>query len=225
MTPETRAPAAAPLNADAVTGLVHLYRAEVGRMTANRQRLDSTTTWAITTSGLVVTFALGTTPVSHVAYLFLALLLLLFLSLEGRRFRSFAASQDRVLFLERAFFPQLLDRPAADPRWVDALVVMLQNPTPPLSRRAALAERLRSTYLWMLAAVLLVWVVKLDPTSQSNSPLDVFARASVGSVPGWLVIGGVAIGYALLLAFALVSRPNAAGVDRQTEQLLGQDRD
>jgi uncharacterized membrane protein len=67
--------------------------------------------------------------------------------------------------------------------------------------------------------------VKLDLTRESNGPLDAFARASVGSVPGWLVIGGVAIGYALLLAFALASRPNAAGVDRQTEQLLSQDRD
>ena len=41
----------------------------------------------------------------------------------------------------------------------------------------------------MLAAVLLVWVVKLDLSRDTNSPLDVFERASVGSVPGWLVLG------------------------------------
>ena len=194
-------------------------------MTAYRQRLDSATTWAITTSGLVATFALGTTPVSHAAFLFLVFLLLLFLVLEGRRFRAYAASRIRVLFLERAFFPQLLDRSAADPRLVDTLVAMLQQPTPTVSRSAALAARLRSTYLWMLAAVLLIWVVKLDLPRGLPGSLDLVERAAVGSVPGWLVLGGVAIGYALLLAFALTTRLRVPGADPQTERLLSQDRD
>jgi uncharacterized membrane protein len=44
---------------DATSALIHLYRAEVGRLTAYRVRLDTTTNWAITTSALVISFTLA----------------------------------------------------------------------------------------------------------------------------------------------------------------------
>jgi uncharacterized membrane protein len=70
-----------------------------------------------------------------------------------------------------------------------------------------------------------VWVVKLDLPRGVTDPPDLFERASVGSVPDWLLLGGVAIGYALLLAFALTTRLSLSGVDPQTEHLHSQDRD
>ena len=56
-----------PLSVGGLTAVVHLYRAEVGRMTAYRQRLDTTTNWAITSSTLVATFSLGNTAIPHAA--------------------------------------------------------------------------------------------------------------------------------------------------------------
>jgi uncharacterized membrane protein len=210
--------------ANASTGLVHLYRAEVGRLTAFRQRLDTTTAWAITTIGLVTTFALGNASISHAAFLVLMFLVLFFVVLEGRRFRAYEASRIRVVLLERSFFPQLLDA-AADPRWVDTLVGMLQQPTPTVSPRAAIAWRLRVNYLWLFGVILLVWVVKVDLTRGLTGPLDLVDQAAVGSLPGWLVLASVALGYALLFLVALTTRPTVAGADRQAELLLSQDRD
>ena len=63
------APVARSSNAD--NALIHLYRAEASGMTSSRQRLDTTTSWAITSSALVTTFSLGNTQISHAAILFL----------------------------------------------------------------------------------------------------------------------------------------------------------
>src|SRR5947209_3302853 len=75
--PETT-PAADPAHAAtrsamADTALIHLYRAEIGRLTAYRARLDTTTSWAITTSALVATFTLGNPQNPPAAFLVLML--------------------------------------------------------------------------------------------------------------------------------------------------------
>src|SRR5215510_3876764 len=54
-----------PLNAGQLQALIHLYRAEVGRMVTYRQRLDTTTNWSITSSALVATFSLGNPMIPH----------------------------------------------------------------------------------------------------------------------------------------------------------------
>jgi uncharacterized membrane protein len=41
------------------TAMVHLYRGEVQRANVWRQRLDSTTNWAVITAGAAISFALG----------------------------------------------------------------------------------------------------------------------------------------------------------------------
>ena len=50
---------AASLSATAANALIHLYRGELGRLTAYRARLDTTTSWAISASALVTTLAFG----------------------------------------------------------------------------------------------------------------------------------------------------------------------
>jgi uncharacterized membrane protein len=69
---------AKPRSTNAVTALIHLHRAEVG-LTTYRVRLDTTTSWAVTSSALVTTFALGNPQIPHVAFLFLASVILFFL--------------------------------------------------------------------------------------------------------------------------------------------------
>src|SRR5215212_10300062 len=68
---------------NAVNALIHLYRGELGRMTAYRSRLDTSANWAITTSALATTFTLGTEERSHAVFLFLMGLLYFFLHLES----------------------------------------------------------------------------------------------------------------------------------------------
>src|SRR5919198_2738901 len=68
-----------------INALVHLYRAEVGRLTTYRVRLDTTTNWTITTSVLVTTFSFTNEQVPHIALLFLMSFSFFFLQLEARR--------------------------------------------------------------------------------------------------------------------------------------------
>src|ERR687888_2399475 len=94
----------ASLSSGVLNALVHLYRAEVGRMTAYRARLDITTNWAITTSALVTTFALSSGDRTHAVLLFLMFLDYFFLHLEARRFSAYEGSRRRVRLLERYFY-------------------------------------------------------------------------------------------------------------------------
>src|SRR5919199_2433727 len=81
----SRTPSAV-LDSGQLNALVHLYRAEVGRMVTYRQRLDTTTNWSITSSALVTTFALGNNTIPHEAFIFLMLINVFFLIVEARRF-------------------------------------------------------------------------------------------------------------------------------------------
>lgn len=192
--------AAGHLSGNAVNALIHLYRAEMGRMTAYRARLDTTTNWAITTSALVATFALGNETQPHTAFVFLMGINYFFLHLEARRFGAYEGSRRRVRLLERYFYPQVLGD-AVDPRWTAYLLTVLQRPVyPTVGLLTAVSWRLRRVYLWIYAGVLLAWLYKLDVSDWIH--LDFAARAAVGSIPGWLICIGVAALYGWLVFVA-----------------------
>ena len=187
---------------NAVNALIHLYRAEVGRMTAYRSRLDTTTNWAITSSAVVATFALGDPEITHAALLFLMVLNYFFLLLEARRFRHYEASRQRVQLMERSFYPEVLERDV-NPGWIDPLLETLRDPRPPVSRLVAVGWRLRRNYLWIYAGVFLTWLAKLDIFGGTGVDLGgVVSRAAIGSVPGWVVCGVIAGFYAWLAVLA-----------------------
>ena len=195
---------AALRSANAVNALIHLYRGEMARMTEYRARLDTSANWAITTSALATTFALGAEEHSHATLLFIMALLYFFLHLESRRFSSYEASRRRVRQLERSFFPHVLGR-TPDERWLEDLLDHLQRPAfPTVPLTLAMSWRLRRIYLWLYAGVLLAWLSKLDLTGLGDMQhLDIVARAAVGSIPGWLVFLGVLGLYGWLLFLAL----------------------
>ena len=186
-----------------LNALVHLYRGELGRMTAYRARLDTSTNWAITTSGLVATFTLGSGDRSHAAFVFLMLLVYFFLHLEAKRFQAFEASRYLVQLMERACYPEVLGE-HVDAGWTDRLIKVLRGPGLKVSYRGALGWRLRRNYLWIYAAILLAWLSKLDVSG--HPALDLVARAGIGSVPGWLVCCLVVALYGWLIFVAVTAR-------------------
>ena len=201
-------PASEPRSGHAVTALIHLYRAEASGMTSSRQRMDTTTSWAITSSALVTTFTLGNTQISHAAILFLIFLNFFFLQIEARRFCAYQASRYRVLLLERWFYAEILGE-RVDPDWIRSLIRSLRTHFPMANLPGAIGWRLRRNYLWMYLTVLLVWVGKL---ALSGGPIvhlqeDLAARASVGSIPGVLVWVVVALFYAWLIVLAMLAKP------------------
>jgi uncharacterized membrane protein len=193
------------LDANAMTALVHLYRAEVARMTAYRQRLDTTTNWAVTSATLVTTFSLGNAQIPHAAFLFLMLVIIFFLVVEARRFRVYEAARFRVLLLERYFFPTVLGHPShAD--WLEHLIDALRTPFsyPTVGMLGAMGWRLRRTYLWIYAAVILTWLAKLDIAGGPGG--DLIRDAAVGRLPGFVVWFGVAVFYLALVAIGFLAK-------------------
>jgi uncharacterized membrane protein len=204
--------------------MVHLYRAEVGRMTAYRQRLDTTTNWAITSSTLVATFSLGNTAIPHAAFVFLMFVIAFFLVVEGRRFRVYEAARYRVLLLERYFYPEVLGE-ANSGEWRSALVESLRTPYsyPPVGRLAAIGWRLRRTYLSIYVAVLVTWVAKLEISSGPAD--DLVTAAHIGRLPGVVVWVAVVCGYVALAAIALLAKRTYPMGSEAAQAVLGQEPD
>lgn len=185
--------------------LIHLYRAEVGKMTAYRQRLDMTTNWSVVTTAGLASFALGDINNSHATFLFAMFMNYFFLRLEARRFRTYEIAHHRVRIMERFFYPAMLgDR--VDPGWHQLLLAELAKPRSPMSRADALGWRLNRNYLWIYAAVLLAWFAKLDLAQPKGWILEfpeALTLADIGNFPGWLVVAGVFAFYCHLIWLAL----------------------
>ena len=184
--------------------LIHLYRAEVGKMTAYRQRLDMTTNWSVVTTAGLASFALGDVKNSHATFLFAMFMNYFFPRLEARRFRTYEIAHHRVRIMERFFYPAMLgDR--VDPGWHQLLLAELAKPRSPMSRNDALGWRLGRNYLWIYTAVLVAWFAKLDlnqPRGWEPKFPEGLSIADIGSFPGWLVFTLVFVFYGYLIWLA-----------------------
>jgi uncharacterized membrane protein len=209
------------LSATALNALVHLYRAEVGRMTAYRQRLDTSTNWAITSSALVTTFSLGNSDIPHAAFLFLMFVNGFFLVVEARRFRVYEAARYRVLLMERYFYPDVMGE-GSGRDWQSALVESLRTPYsyPPIRLLGAVAWRLRRNYIWIYAAVLVTWMAKLEILGG-----DLLNGAAIGRVPGPIVWALVLIAYVALLAVAVLAKRSYPQGSEAAQAVLKQEPD
>jgi uncharacterized membrane protein len=211
-----------PLNAGALQALIHLYRAEVGRMTTYRQRLDTTTNWAITSSALVTTFSIGNPQIPHGAFLFLMLVILFFLAVEARRFQVYEAARYRVLLLEHYFYPEVLGVVVAGD-WRRALIESLQAPFsyPSVGLLGALGWRLRRNYIWIYLSVFITWVAKLHLGGTG----DLIADARVGPIPGAVVWAVVLLFYFLLIAIGILARRTYPAGSEAARAILSQEPD
>ena len=82
------------------TAMVHYYRAEVQRANAWRTRLDTTTNWAVVTTGAGISFALSS-PTNHFAVIILnTILVTIFLWMESRRYRYYELWSHRSRLME-----------------------------------------------------------------------------------------------------------------------------
>jgi uncharacterized membrane protein len=203
-----------------VNALIHLYRAEMGRLTTYRVRLDTTTNWAITTSALVISFTFANPEIPHFAILLLLFLNYFFLQLEARRFRAYESSRYRIHVLERFFYPQMLGA-AVRPRWTEHLIDVLQSPALTVNYLGAVGWRLRRNYLWIYAVVLLAWLAKVY--IQSAPPQDAadwIDHMAFAGIPGALIAIGVAAFSAYLVAVAAFAQRIYPFGDEQSQAAM-----
>ena len=182
---------------DRFTALLHLYRGELGRMTAYRTRLDTTTNWAVGTTAALGSFALGASTTPHLVLLPLVLLLL-FLWMESRRYLTFRLLLERVRLLETGLYLPVLGEDGRED-WKQLLLRSLRAPTASLALWQAVGIRLRRNYLGLVLILVASWTAKVAATG------DFLEGAQAGSVPGGIIVGVIALGTVGLVALAVVA--------------------
>ena len=197
-----------------VTLIAHYYRAEMGRMSGWRDRIDRTTNWAITVAGAMLSVSLSTPLSHHGVLLFAMVLVLLLLVIESRRYRFFDVYRARVRRLERQYYARIFS-PAdegGDTEWMRELSDHLKKPVFLMSRSLAFSRRLRRNYIWMFLILLVAWLLKISsPKLMTEGEPGRFAQslsewtnsAALDPLPGWMVFVAVAAFYCWILYAAL----------------------
>lgn len=196
--------------------MIHFYRGEVQRSNTWRNRLDTTTNWAVITAGATLSFVFSSHDNPHFVIPINSILVAIFLLMEARRYRYYEIWSSRVRVLETGYFAHLLlpeSRPT-DESWAEHLAADLITPHFTITEWEAVGRRLRRNYLWIFALLALSWNLKvyLHPNPAVN--FDVFIdRAAVGGVPGWIVfVGGVVFNAAIVgLAIGTLRLREATG--------------
>jgi uncharacterized membrane protein len=196
-----------------ITLIAHYYRAELARMSGWRDRIDRTTNWAITVAGAMLSVSLSTPTAHHGVVIFAMILVLFLLVIESRRYRFFDVYRARVRLLERQYFAPLFSATGeVDPDWMRTLSEDLRRPVFLMSRGLAFSRRLRRNYIWMFLILLVAWLLKISsPKLLPDGGAGHFAHslsdwenaATIGPLPGWLVIVVVAVFYAWVAYTAL----------------------
>ena len=198
-----------------VTAMVHLFRAEIQRANVWRQRLDTTTNWAVVATGAVLSVAFSQPNVHHSIVILNTLLVLWFLFIEARRYRYYELWSYRVRLMETDFYAAMLVPPFhPSPDWAESLAEHLLTPHFSISVWEAFGRRLRRNYLWIFLILYASWSAKIWLFPEPLSSVDEFiSRAAVGPIPGdWMFILGLVFHAALIvIALATVTMTHASG--------------
>ena len=172
------------------TAMIHFYRGEVQRSNTWRNRLDTTTNWAVLTAGATLSFVFGSATNAHFVIPINSVLVAIFLIMEARRYRYYEIWSSRVRVIETGYFAQMLapESVPTDESWAEHLAADLITPHFTISEWEAIGRRLRRNYLWIFALLALSWNLKVYlhplPARDFNQFID---RATVGLIPGWFV--------------------------------------
>ena len=198
-----------------VTSMVHFFRAEVSRANVWRQRLDTTTNWAVVSTGATLSIAFSQPTIHHGIIILNTLLVMWFLFIEARRYRYYELWSYRVRLMETDFYAAMLVPPFhPSPEWAESLAENLLAPSFPISLLEALGRRLRRNYVWIFLILYASWVAKiwLFPIPATGW-IDFLGRASVGPVSGEVMFSMGVVLYAVLfiVAIATVTLTHATG--------------
>ena len=162
-----------------VTPLVHLFRGEVGRLTAYRQRMDMTTNWAVSMTGVLVAFSLGSKDTPHFFFAFITMLQFFFCFVEARRHAFYVLVRHRCRLMERGMYAHILEPglPALDWRRPLRHSYMPDTKLVPLYKSFML--RLKRIYVYLVLATYMGWSFKLMTLAEPTGfPWIVFASVS-----------------------------------------------
>jgi len=191
-----------------VTAMVHFFRAEVQRANVWRQRLDTTTNWAVVSTGATLSIAFSQPEIHHGIIILNTLLVMWFLFIEARRYRYYELWSYRVRLMETDFYAAMLVPPFhPSPEWAESLAENLLSPSFPISMWEAFGRRLRRNYVWIFLILYASWLAKiwLFPPPPATTIEEFVLRSAVGPIPGPVMIGLGLVFYSTLALIALLT--------------------
>jgi uncharacterized membrane protein len=203
--------------------LAHLYRGEMYRSKIWRTRLDATTNWAVATTGIALSVAFSTAASSPLPLVLVALMAVVFLAIEARRYRYFDIWRTRVRMMEISIYAPLLRLQGIriDNGWNEELARDYERLHFHISFWEAAGRRLRRNYSFLFLVQAFSYVVKIciHPTPVRSLD-DLWEHASIGPLPGQIVLGVGALFHCSLVALALLTLKGQRAAGR-VEPLAG----
>jgi uncharacterized membrane protein len=123
ITENSREAQAPQYNAAEIGALAHLYRGEMYRSTVWRTRLDTTTNWAVVTTGIALSVTFSSVQATPLPIVLVSFLLAAFLLFEARRYQYFDIWNTRLRVIESCFYDPILraKETCPDGDWNDVL--------------------------------------------------------------------------------------------------------
>ena len=198
----------AEFSAAEIGALAHLYRGEVYRSTVWRTRLDSSTNWAVVTTGIALSATYSSSEASPLPMVLVGLLVSVFLLFESRRYRYFNVWRARARLLETDFYAPMIrgEGVRLDLGWTELLAKDYVNPRYHISLARAIGRRLRRTYIWIFVIQAIAYYGKLaiHPTPLTTLA-ELWERAAIGPIPGGVVVAAGVLFHGGWALFALIT--------------------
>lgn len=175
--------------------MIHFYRGEMNRATVWRQRLDVTTNWAVATTAGIISFTLGNPQAPPETILLSAVICLVMLHVEARRYMYYDIWRSRLRMIERGLISPALWKGSAErelerePEWRRLLADDLHEAHFHMPYVEAFGRRLQRNYIWLLLINYGAWLLKLETwPQQATSLADFVAHAAAWGLPGSVVL-------------------------------------
>ena len=213
----------AEFSAAEIGALAHLYRGEVYRSTVWRTRLDSSTNWAVVTTGIALSATFSNSEASPLPMVLVGLLVSVFLLFEARRYRYFNVWRARARLLETDFYAPMIagNGVRLDTGWTDLLAQDYVVPRYHISFARAIGRRLRRTYAWIFVIQAIAYYGKLAIHPEPLTTLaELWERAAIGPIPGGLVIAAGVLFHGGWAVFALITLRIEIASRRKRQSLI-----
>ena len=171
-----------------IGALAHLYRGEVYRSTVWRTRLDTTTNWAVVTTGIALSVTYSSAEASPLPMVLVGLIVSVFLLFEARRYRYFNVWRARARLLETDFYAPMIrgEGVRLDSGWTELLAKDYREPRYHIGFTRAIGRRLRRIRLDLRYPSHRVLRQACHPPGAAGHPRRPLGTCRHWSDPGWL---------------------------------------
>ncbi len=188
--------------------LAHLYRGEMYQSKIWRARLDTTTNWAVVTTGIALSVTFSNADASPLPMLLVSWVLVAFLAFEARRYVYYDIFRMRVRVMEVNFYAPILTGQGirTDNHWNELLAEDYRDMRFHITYWEAVGRRLRRNYAWLFATQLACYAGKIivHPTPL-RSLTELWERAAIGPLPGQAALAFGVVFHCTWIAVALVT--------------------